>query len=209
MNIGRCFQYRINHGLAEMMFFNYFTYDLYPSIVVYNSAFNVYTVVYFVINFVLFFLVNTWIEFSLLNNLRKEIEEKRTKLENEIRVSQSKNVSGSEVINKLNAGKQTKIELDKKKETRATVMVIINSGFNFFLRLPEIFVFLSSNFTYLNSAIVSSYSHFANYLTAVMVNTSYLLYILTFTSNVAIYYFFNPNFKKLYVVFWERKVESK
>jgi hypothetical protein len=141
MNTGHAFQYRINWGWSDA---GLASYD-YPVIVIFNFSFHIYAIVYFIINFVLFLVINTWIEFSLLRNLRKEIGEKREKLEKEIVLSQSKNFSNLDVINNVNIGKQKKIEQDSKKETRAIVMVITNSGLNFVLRFPEIFVFISSN----------------------------------------------------------------
>jgi hypothetical protein len=65
MNIGHCFQYRINWGWGALLLSNKFTYDLYPSIVMYNSSFQVYSIVYFVINFAVFLFVNTWVEMSI------------------------------------------------------------------------------------------------------------------------------------------------
>jgi hypothetical protein len=215
MNIGHAFQYRINWGWGALLEYEYLTYDFYPSIVVKNSPFNVYAIVYFFVNFALFFFINTGVELSLLHNLRKEIEEKRTKLKREIQESQSKNTTGSEVINKVNRSKQKKIEQDAKKETRATVMVISNGALNFFLRFPEILVFISSNYSLLNAVLyVNSWLLLYSSLTVVqnissmIVSLSYFSYILTFTTNVAIYVVFNPIFKKHFIL-WDYNVKQK
>jgi hypothetical protein len=84
INIGHGFQYRINYGLGELFRQDNevkFTDDLYPSIVVYNTAFQVYSIVYFVLNFAVFFLINTFVEASLVLKMRKEIGDKRKKFE--------------------------------------------------------------------------------------------------------------------------------
>jgi hypothetical protein len=214
MNIGHAFQYRINWGWGELLGFTYLTYNLYPSIVNSNPAFNHYSIAYFVINFALFLALNTFVEVSLLINLRKEIGEKRDRVETEIQTSQSHNISGSEVINKVNRWKQKKLEQAAKKETRATVMVITNSSLNFFLRLPEILVFVSSNSTFLVSLIMDDGFEslkgmsFLNDIDSFFVGISYLFFILTFTTNVAIYCVFNPNFKKRFIL-WKYNVKQK
>jgi hypothetical protein len=175
INIGHAFQYRINWGWGELLQNVYETYDIYPSIVINNSGFRMYTIAYFLINFVLFLAVNTAVEVSLLLKLRKEIAEKRVKTEEDIRLSRSKNTSGADVINKIIKLKQRKLEQDGKKETRAIVMVITNSGFNFFLRLPEILVFLSSNYSLMQSLINNSqnnYSPFINNFSSTILSIS-------------------------------------
>jgi hypothetical protein len=122
INIGHCFQYRINYGWAEMLDDdgeNEFTYNLYPSIVIFNSDFQVYSIVHFVISFALFFCINTFVEASLVAKMRKEIAEKRNRIEEEIKVSAANNPSSSEVVTKIINSKKKKIVEDAKKETRA------------------------------------------------------------------------------------------
>jgi hypothetical protein len=211
INIGHAFQYRINSGQGEIDS-GYLTHDLYPSIVSLNTAFKWYSIVYFFINFALFLAINTCVEVSLLLKLRSEIADKRTKAEAEILISQSKNVSGSEVINRIIKAKKKKIEQDAKKDTRAVVMVITNSCLNFILRLPEIFVFLSANhdFFYDLFNFVTMNIYFALYtpLSSILVSLSYLFYIFTFTANVGIYYLFNPVFKQ-HFIWWESNAKRK
>jgi hypothetical protein len=215
MNIGHAFQYKINWGYGEFVSNFQTPSGLYPFIVIYNSSLQVYLIVYFFINFVGFLIVNTCIEVSLFLNLRKEIAEKRAKLEKEIAESQSKNTSGSAVINKVNRGKQKKIDQDKKKETRAIVMVILNSVINFFLRLPELFVFVSSYYSFLclllgNKTQIISQDIYLLILSisSMILSFSYFFYIFTFTTNVVIYCVFNPTFKK-HFIWWEYNVKSK
>jgi hypothetical protein len=217
MNIGHVFQFRLNFGWGDLIAgIDSITYDLYPSIVVYNLAFNVYSIVYFIINFILFFIFNTVVEACLVHRIRQEIAEKRHKTMEEIKLSESHNASHSAVVNKVLKAKQHKIEQDAKKEIRALVMVIANSFVNFVLRSPEILVFLSSNssfFQYLmfgsrNVRFANVLDHLMSNVSNTMVSLSYLLYIFTFTTNVVIYYLFNSKFKHLFI-FWPNYVKQK
>jgi hypothetical protein len=210
MNVGHCFQYRINYGYTQILFLEDIIID-YPSIVVNNFSFHVYTIVYFLVNFVCFFVLNTWVEFCLLRNLRKEISDKRVKLEGEIRVSESNNTSGSEFINKLNRWKKKKIDQDAKKETRATVMVITNSGLNFFFRLPEILVFFSSDQAFLEatfSNLIFTFHFLISNFLNILLSVSFIFYIFSFSTNVCMFYLFNPKFKRCFSL-WEINVKIK
>jgi hypothetical protein len=212
MNIGHVFQYRINYGREKVIGSGYFTADLYPSIVNTNFSFEWYSMAYFIINFALFFLINTYVEIIILHNLRKEIADKRIKMEAEIQLSKTNNTSGLEMINKIIKWKQKKIEKDAKKSTRAIVMVITNSGLNFIFRFPEILVFLSSNASFMGSMLNFAFVAVSNALntpiSSLLVNSSYLFYIISFSTNVAIYVMFNPIFKQ-HFIWWESNVNRK
>jgi hypothetical protein len=204
INIGHCFQYRLNYGWGQLLTglgWNDLTYDSYPSIVVYNFSFRVYTIVYFIVNFAVFFLVNTSVEASLLMNMRQEIAEKKERIEKEIKVSAANNSSQSEVVNRVINSKQKKIAEDAMKEKRAINMVVTNSLVNFFLRLPEILVFFSSNssiLTYLvynqdtrNYDLNLEYTLLLFNISSAMENIAYFSYILTFAFSVLINCVFN------------------
>jgi hypothetical protein len=213
VNIGHWFQYRLNQGLASQLAKTDYTVfsDQYPILVNFNTSLRVYTIVYFVFSFIVFFVVNTAVEVSLVLKMRAEIAEKRFKTEEEIRVSQSKNTSRSEVVNRVIRGKQKKIEQDAKKETRVIGMVVYNSVINFLLRGPEILVFLSSDPFLLNVFYHTETKqglHFSSSFTTVIVSVSYFMYILTFTTNVMIYYFFNAKFKQLFI-WWVSNAKQK
>jgi hypothetical protein len=224
INIGHGFQYRINYGYGKLFQADngvQLSDDLYPSIVVYNTSFQVYSIVYFVVNFVAFFLINTCVEASLVLKMRKEIAEKRDRIEEEIRVSAANNSACSEVVNKIINSKRKRVAEDAKKETRAIKMVVANSLINFILRLPEILVFFSSNSSFLvnlinnDEVLKSSYlfaallSYLSNYISSTMVSISYLCYILTFTTNVFINCFFNEKFKQHFAWWSKLTVDAK
>jgi hypothetical protein len=139
------------------------------------------------------------VEVSLVKKIRHEIAEKRMKAQEEMRNLNMSHSALSTVVNQVLRAKQKKIEQDAKKETRAIVMVVLNSFFNFWLRLPEILVFvLSSNSIFQSSdfslLLFKKIPDFSN----IMVSVSFLAYILTFSTNVLIYYFFNTKFKQLF-----------
>jgi hypothetical protein len=145
--------------------------------------------------------------------MRREIVKKREKVEEEIRISAERNSSGSDVINKMISSKQKKIADDAKKEKRAINMVVTNSLVNFFLRLPEILVFFSSNSTFLkfiifdqkfsdsNNWLINTF--LLNNISSTLLNISYFCYILTFTFNVAINCVFNKKFRQYFA--WSAK----
>jgi hypothetical protein len=144
MNIGHIFQYRINYswGPVNYDFINNQMKDFYPAIVSDNVSLGAYILFYFVLNFGVFFLVNTWTEVRLVRKLHNELTIKRNKVAEEIELTSMHNSAHSAVVNKMLKAKQKKIEHDSKKEQRAIIMVISNSVINFILRLPEIFVFI-------------------------------------------------------------------
>jgi hypothetical protein len=148
--------------------------------------------------------------------MRREILKKREKVEEEIRMSVAKNSSCSEVINKMISSKQKKIADDAKSEKRAINMVVTNSLFNFFLRLPEILVFFSSNSSFLTYFVMEQntkmehwliYTFLLNNISSTLVNISYFCYILTFTFNVAINCVFNKKFRQHFA--WSAKAIDK
>jgi hypothetical protein len=186
INIGHVFQFRINYGWGiETGDYTVSSAvkDIYPSIVVNNSALSVYIIVYFLINFVMFLVINTCIELAFVLNFREEIAEKRKKVEDEIKIMKNNNAAQSAVVNKMIRGKEKKIEQDGKKETRAIMMVIVNSGINFFFRLPEILVFISGSHSLLGSNVLYIFVTSVINLPDLFVSLSYFAYILTFTTN--------------------------
>jgi hypothetical protein len=210
MNIGHFFQYRLNYGRGLLLVddneFYVTNLDVYPAVVNQNAALGAYLLLYFLVNFFVFLVVNTRIEWSLVRNMRAEIAEKRVKTEEEVAKMKMNSSSHSEVINKVIRGKLKKIEEDAKKEQRAILMVIVNSGLNFVLRLPELLVFFSdSNALFPGNPFYKIFANGVN-LNDMTVTISYLMYILTFTTNVAIYYLFNAKFRQLFI-FWPHYVK--
>jgi hypothetical protein len=111
------------------------------------------------------------------------------------------------------------LDQDSKKELRAIVMVISNSVLNFLLRFPEILVFISSMSNYFKGLILStnniadystttnhiyngdnnsSFSSDVAYFNSLLVDVSNLTFILTFSTNVTMFFLFNTKFKQAF-----------
>jgi hypothetical protein len=76
-----------------------------------------------------------------------------------------------------------------------TRKLVANSVVNFFLRLPEIFIFLSASVK-----IILLYNCPQSWESFIL-DIFYFSYILTFSTNVAMYYLFNTKFKQAFA-FW-------
>jgi hypothetical protein len=136
LNIGHIFQYQISgyNAISDPFYnSNYLYTDFYSYPFIASGAFNffsIYSILYLIVNFFVFLILNTTVEIVIVRKLQKELLEKRKRLEQ---------------LNQMDMGTRKKLEMYSKKELRAIVMVIMNSLINFFLRLPEILVFISSS----------------------------------------------------------------
>jgi hypothetical protein len=187
---------------------DYSTYSDYP-LANPSYAFSLYTIVYFLVNFVLFLAVNTGVEVALVVRMRKEMRAKRQRMANmHAAAAAADPATVTEAANRPKSKQETE---DGKKERRVIIMVVLNSLFNFLLRSPDILVLLESSsfyFFFLGSAGVSSgtlLSQVAPGLLNFLLDLGYFTYILTFTSNFFIYYFFNSKFKECVVFFSKSK----
>jgi hypothetical protein len=187
-----------------------------------NWAYFYFSVVYFVINFGAFFLINTVIEVKIVRRIHKELSEKRERLAR----LKCDETSLSTVTTAYSATKSTskadesKNKIDKeneKKERKVIKMVVLNGIFNFVLRAPEIFFWIenasifslvfpdqSRPMDYLSDRS-SGLGYYVPGLLGLVADIGYLSYILTFTTNFIIFYKFNKNFKEAVVFF---KVKS-
>jgi hypothetical protein len=180
-NIGNVFEYGINNGhVFELGSF----YDIYPlqfitSKSTFNSGFSIYEMVDFAINFVCFLVVNTSLEISIVCRLHAELGEKRRRM--------------AEMSSLDEAKRKMKMDQDRKSENRAICMVVMNGIVNFALRVPEVFLFLYISFSFLFYEILNS--------VFIFVDTFYLFYVLTFSTNVLVFYFFNKKFKEAFCLY--------
>jgi hypothetical protein len=93
----------------------------------FNLPFYLYQVVYFLINFVVFFVLNTLIEAMLVVRMRKEMRDKRNRME----IMQLRLTNVSHTICRLNRKdkRQKQEEEDGKKERRVITMVVVKTVF--------------------------------------------------------------------------------
>ncbi len=172
LNIGHIFQYT-TRGYDVMSASQYrpvyaFSYS-YPAIIEDNAYFSVYLCAYTFLNFVVFLLFNTIVKVTILRKLQKELLEKRKRLEQ---------------MNQIDTRTKRKLEMDNEKELRALTMVVTNSFLNFFLRLPEILVFISSTNSIFNILAIANLDRNLTNFDALLVDVSYLIFILTFITNM-------------------------
>jgi hypothetical protein len=192
INIGHGFEYQVRAETLlsptyiytdDAVYSSTFNYtklyiDQYPSVNT-NVVFLVYSIVYFFVNFIIFFAVNTVIEVKIVQRMHTELESKRNRLAR----------MRSHLVN---ANVESE---DAKKERRVIVMVVISSIINFILRIPDFFIFLEATS---NSAVVRLDNIYPGF-TALLLDVSYLAYILTFSFNVFLFYTFNSKFKEAFV----------
>jgi hypothetical protein len=186
LNIGHLFQYKLNEfdGIVTGSY-DYDLVNTYPVFLRNNSFTSIYSIICFIINYVIFYTVNTFIEVLTVRKLHQELIEKKHKLQH--------------INNQMDIALKRKLEMGSKKENRAMIMVIANSFINFLFRLPEIFFFLTTaNSLFKENGHFEMFIRQLNDFESFFIDVSYFMYILTFITNVAVYYFFNTNFKQAF-----------
>jgi hypothetical protein len=135
------------------------------------------------------------VEAMIVLRLHRELSEKRKRLA----VMSELNRSSQQASDQ----QKKKLEEDEARERRVLIMVLLNSGINFVLRSPEILFFLiqAGVLTNLSPLDYESTALYVPFLPQSLLEFSYFTYILTFCSNVTIYYFFNQKFKEAFE-FW-------
>jgi hypothetical protein len=220
-NIGHAFQYKLNNGRdfynnlvkLEYGFAYYYAYDTYPSIDKSQSSsslpLSIYLFVYFLINFVLFFLVNTFVELVLLVKLHRELKDKRKRLQGmKNKTNNTDNSESSQNTRRVDLlmsfRKRRKLNIEETAEQRAITMVCVNASINFFLRLPELLFVFSLCYELFSWSFFNSFPNLPEFAT----DLAYLFYILTFTSNFLVYYLFNHKFKQTFANWTHAKAHS-
>jgi hypothetical protein len=183
--------YGVNSGYETQKYESYTDYPI-PN---FGQAFFYYTIVYFLINSIVFFAVNTTIEVRIIYRLREEIEEKRKRMaQMSARASFSSITNGS--TDHIDVKKS---EEDEKKERRVIKMVFFNGFFNFLLRFSDVLVLFENENIWKSFAayLASKLPGFMN----LFVDIGYFTYILTFSTNFLIFYKFNSKFREAVVFF--------
>jgi hypothetical protein len=219
INIGHGWEYQAENDLALTLYIgskfgkysvysiaNGNSYSDYPEANK-SQAFFIYSIVYFVINFGVFFILNTTIEVKIVRRMQKVLREKRERM-------QKMNASKPSAIALTGAYKPFQADEDMKKaeyedgkkEREVIKMVVLNGFLNFIFRAPDLLFWLeyknilSTIFIYrpLNDSL-SGYN--TPGLLTLIADISYLTYVVTFSTNFLIFYKFNKNFKEAVVFF--------
>jgi hypothetical protein len=218
INIGHGWQYqaveqniKFSEFAVDFRFYNYLngnSYSDYPSANQETSYF-IYSIVYFCINFGVFFILNTGMEVNIVRHMHKELKEKRKRLAkmNFYKSAVQTGSVGTETKLKTDLEDKKREEEDNEKKRMVIIMVILNGILNFILRAPEMFFWIENYKSWqvlFGTDVNFSFPGFLNLLADV----SYLAYILTFSSNFYIFYKFNKNFKEA-VVFFRTKNQNE
>jgi hypothetical protein len=209
LNIGHIIQYQLNNGSeytnskgSKSVGYDYYAYDTYPIL---NSGSNglndssfsglsIYLLVYFMINFVGFFIVNTSIEIVLVRRLRKELGEKKARHEEMEMAAIDRRRSSGSAAAPISFRKRRKQDKEGRVEERAIIMVVINALISLLLRMPELFFIFTALRFFSGFNFFLSISNLPLFITDI----AYFSYILTFTTNFLIYYLFNQKFKQTF-----------
>jgi hypothetical protein len=202
LNIGHVFQYSLNDGVANyasnLVSVYYFTlYTLYPSIEKYSETLDIYLLVYFLINYVVFFAVNTGVEVLLVRRLRAELANKKQRLEDmQMTTVRSDSIGVNSTPLVVSFRRMRKQEIEAKTEQRAIIMVVVNATLNFSLRLPEL-LFLFSLKLIRSKALFSVLDTFP-FLKFFWTDLTFFFYILALSTNFLVYFLFNQKFKRTF-----------
>jgi hypothetical protein len=107
----------------------------------------IYSIVYFVINFLFFFILNTAVEVKIVRRMHKELKDKRERM---AKMSDSKApISSSALTEEKSQSNENKKKLeaeeeDSKKERKVIKMVVFNGVLNIVLRAPDIFFWIEN-----------------------------------------------------------------
>jgi hypothetical protein len=152
---------------------------------------------------VVFFVLNTGVEVILVLKLKKELKEKKKRLD------QMEMTSGAVLSSKqtgtvavVSFRKLRKQNIEAGAEGRAVLMVTLNAILNFFFRLPELLsVFSVAQNIFGCFSFVYVFSSLPIFLT----DLAYFFYILTSTTTFFIFYLFNLKFKETFTKYTNAK----
>jgi hypothetical protein len=200
INVGHIFQYSLNNGQEYVVssgdvyvYLNTF----YPLIDQTSPSLFIFLILYFFVNYLAFFVVNTVVEVTLVKKLHSELKDKQKRLDGMNKLSAAGS-SGANLV-PVSFRKLRKQEIEEKTEQRAIIMVVINALLNFFFRLPELFFLFSiSNSLISDDNILSNFFLVFPSLKICTTDLAYFTYILTFSTNFIVYYVFNQKFKQTF-----------
>jgi hypothetical protein len=209
INIGHVWEYKVVEDLAissPLYRSNYAqvngrSYSDYP-LANQSLLYLIFSIMYFCINFGLFFILNTGLEVKIVFRMRKELKEKRERL----RRMHAANalVTTSERVSKIIQNFKVNEEHDDIKERRVIRMVVFNSVFNFVLRATEMLFWMENASIWMilfPGNVLSSIGTAVHGILSFIADIGYLAYILTFSTNFLIFYKFNAKFRDVLVFF--------
>jgi hypothetical protein len=111
-----------------------------------GMAYFIYSIVYFLINFGLFFILNTSIEVKIVRRMHTELKEKRERIAKMSASSTTSSVVSTETatVSQADEDRKKAEDEDSKKERKVIKMVVINGILNFILRAPDILFWMEN-----------------------------------------------------------------
>jgi hypothetical protein len=209
INIGHGWEYQVVQDLALSDSVEYIyghingdSFSDYPQ-ANQDQPYFIYSILYFVINFCVFFIFNTGVEVKIVRRMHKELKDKRERL---AKMNASNSRSSQAVETCQTEEDRKKEEEDGKKERRVIKMVAINGLLNFILRASDMLFWLENkNISVLLN--IGSQDSLLPGIFSLITDLGYFAFILTFTTNFVIYYKFNLKFKEALIFF--RKTPKK
>jgi hypothetical protein len=206
--VSQLFQQRNELNGRYYFYINDFSDSDYP-LANQKTAYFIYSIVYFCINFGVFFILNTSLEVKIVRRMQKELKEKRKRLAkmNAPKYAVETGSVGNEKISQTDLEEKQREEEDSKRERKVIKMVVLNGIFNFILRAPEMVFWIENSnswpilFELTDKPMVISFPGFLN----LIADIGYFAYILTFSLNFFIFYKYNKNFGEAVILFWTAK----
>jgi hypothetical protein len=160
-----------------------------------------------VINFGVFFLLNTGIEVKLVRRMHKELQEKRDKLTkmnaDKLCASADASLSADLILQE-----RKREEEDIKRERKVIKMVIFNGFLNFILRASDVLFWIENTSVRAILKIDSLNTNIKLYAPGffnLIADIGFFTYLCTFSTIFFIFYKFNKNFKEAVQFFWTAK----
>jgi hypothetical protein len=208
INIGHGWQYEENEDSVLLFLYdssytqvNDGSYSDYPKANP-EQAYFIYSIVYFVINFGFFFILNTILEVQIVRRMHKELKEKRKRMT----IMNAAKSKSTELAKIYLTNKDKKKQEDVKKERKVIKMVVLNGIINFVLRAPDMLFWLENEsvWSFIFTVQLDPSKTYDQKLPGILnfiSDMGYFTYILTFITNFVIFYSFNKNFKEAVVFF--------
>jgi hypothetical protein len=195
LNVMRFFQYAVNDGLVYGLEYPLMWLQ-YTQASTYIMSFILF--VHGVFNYLLMMLFNTILEVIIFYKLHQELKLKLDKMSALHASAHSAVVASSSHASHGDHDPAAAEKPDefRKKEMRVIGMVIMNGLINLILRLPDLSSFLYfSSFIFPDNVFFELFCRYYN-ICFQLIDISNFFFILTFSTNYMIYYFFNLRFKE-------------
>ena len=200
LSIVKIFEYEFNNGDEFYLSYNYplFFNKNYYSNKLKRKIISYVLLIRCLINFLVFFLLNSFLEFLILIKLSKELRKKRER--------QAK-MAISSIENERKNMQALKKDSNRKK--KFILIIIINGLINIIFRFPELFDFIQSSSVLFHSKLLFKIFCKIDIICYFLVNISNLFFIITLSTNFLIFLIFNNTFRDSSKKYFKSKIQFK